>query len=66
MQEKITVHVNMGNCSYTHDFFFGDVQDECIISLDFLERWCAVIDVITGTLQADFGVLSLSKPSSKQ
>lgn len=39
MLKKRTVHVTAGKRSYTNDFFFRDVQDECIIGLDLLEWW---------------------------
>lgn len=60
---KRTVHGTMGSTAYTHDFFFMEnIQDICIIGLDLLEKWGAVLDVAKGKLAVNFGVVSLCSP----
>lgn len=59
MSGKRTVNVTMGNSTYVHNFFIGNIQDTCIIELDLLEKWRAIVDVAMGNLHASFGVVTL-------
>lgn len=54
-KRKRTVHVTVGKRSYIYDFFFGNIQDKCIIGLDLLELWCVVIDVAARICELPLG-----------
>lgn len=50
----------MGEHSFTHSFYVGRSQDNCIIGLDLLERWRGVMDIAAGVLRTNFGSVTLS------
>lgn len=62
MSGRKTVRVFVGTGSLEHDFFIGRIQDSCIIGLDLIERWDAVVDVAARTLNTRFGTLELYEP----
>lgn len=62
MAEKKIVRVAVGNWALKHAFVMGNIQDACIIGVDLLEQWDAVVDVAARKFRTRLGTLEQDEP----
>ena len=61
---KGKLHLRIGSTEILHPTWIADIQDECILGLDFLEPHECLVNLKNGTLQIGEEEIPLQKPAS--
>lgn len=66
MKDQRSLSVRVSNVSLEHEFWLADIQDDCILGLDFLSQVGACLDVGTWKLQMKESVMELRSRGRRQ
>ena len=51
IQAKGVLEVSIGRWNTSHDILVADIYDECILGMDFLQKYECLVDLKKGRLQ---------------
>lgn len=53
-----TIQVQLAAHAFSHEFVVGQIREDCMLGVDFLNKWSTMVDLTAGVYGENLGWLS--------